>query len=141
MAIPVTGTITRKPGAPGFPLITTTGVQIDSHWGAVTADTESDGTWTADLAESDWHLCSLDADVTIVIENVTVGQQFTLVAQQAASGGAHAISSWFDGTIVWVASPYTAPSMPSTASAYLVATFKCIAAGVYLAWWLGNSAA
>ena len=117
----------------------TTGLTITQHSGTITTDTESAGAVTCNLATSDWHLVVLNANVSVSISNPTVGQQFVLVFQQAASGGPYSISSWFSGTINWMGSPYTAPSMPATASAYLAVTFKCISSGVYLAWWTGNS--
>ena len=117
----------------------TTGLTITQHSGTITTDTESAGAVTCNLATSDWHLVVLNANVSLSISNPTVGQQFVLVFQQAPSGGPYSISSWFSGTINWMGSPYTAPSMPATASAYLAVTFKCISSGVYLAWWTGNS--
>ena len=117
----------------------TTGLTITQHSGTITTDTESAGAVTCNLATSDWHLVVLNANVSVSISNPTVGQQFVLVFQQAASGGPYSISSWFSGTINWMGSPYTAPSMPATALAYLAVTFKCISSGVYLAWWTGNS--
>jgi len=117
----------------------TTGLTITQHSGTITTDIESAGAVTCNLATSDWHLVVLNANVSISISNPTVGQQFVIVLQQAASGGPYSISSWFSGTINWMGSPYTAPSMPATASAYLAVTFKCISSGVYLAWWTGNS--
>ena len=117
----------------------TTGLTITQHSGTITTDIESAGAVTCNLATSDWHLVVLNANVSISISNPTVGQQFVIILQQAASGGPYSISSWFSGTINWMGSPYTAPSMPATASAYLAVTFKCISSGVYLAWWTGNS--
>ncbi len=117
-----------------------TGLMITQHAGTITTDTESAGAVTCNLATSDWHLVVLNANVAIAVSNPTVGQQFTIVLQQAST--AYSVTSWFTGsTVNWVGSPYSAPTMPATNGAYLTATFKCISSGVYLAWWLGNSAA
>ena len=138
MSIPVTGTIVRYPGSPNFPIIQPTGVEVDSHFGLITGD--SDGsTITFDLNLSDWHAVTLGGNRTLALINVTVGQQFTIALTQAASGGPYA-PTWFT-TITWFGSPYAAPTMPTTASGVLVATFKCMSSGVYYGWWLGNSAA
>jgi hypothetical protein len=116
-----------------------TGLVVTQHTSPTTVDTEAAGAVTCNLATSDWHRVVLSANLTISLSNPTVDQQFTMVLQQAASGGPYTVT-WFSG-ISWVGTPYTAPAMPTTASAYLTATFKCISTGVYLGWWTGNSAA
>ena len=120
----------------------TTGLTITQHAGTITTDTETSNAVTVNLATSDWHLIVLTGSITtFTLSNPTVGQQFTIDFQQAASGGPYVVTTWFTGTIIWMGAPYTAPSMPTTASAYMTCTFKCISSGVYQAWWLGNSAA
>jgi hypothetical protein len=114
-----------------------TGLNITSHYGTITADADA-STITFNLATSDWHSVQLGGNRTLALSNATVGQQFTLVLQQAASGGPYS-PTWFSG-ISWFGGTFSAPSTPTTASAYLVATFKCIAANTYLGFWLGNSA-
>ena len=137
--IPVFGNLEFSGSQLGVP---TTGLEVDSHYGVITTDTESSGAITVNLATSDWHLIVFTGNITsFTLSNVTVGQQFTLAFMQAASGGPYGVSSWFSGTINWVGSPYSAPTAPTTASAYMICTFKCISSGVYLAWWLGNTAA
>ena len=116
-----------------------TGMVVTQHYGTITTDTEAGSAVTCNLATSDWHLVVLNANVTISLSNPTVGQQFTIVLKQAASGGPYSVTAWFSG-LSWVGSPYSAPAMPTTASAYLTATFKCISSGVYLGWWTGNTA-
>ncbi len=118
----------------------TTGLEITSHYGAIVVPSGTSGTITLDLATGDWQApAAATGNFTLALSSSTVGQQFTVVLEQAASGGPYAVT-WFSG-ITWVGAPYTAPTMPATASAYLVATFKCLSSGVYLGWWLGNSAA
>src|SRR5271166_3092035 len=83
----------------------TTGLTITQHSGTITTDTESAGAVTCNLATSDWHLVVLNANVSISISNPTVGQQFVIILQQAASGGPYSISSWFSGIINWMGCP------------------------------------
>ncbi len=136
MGIAFTGTIIRKPNSPLYPIIQPTQVEIDSHFGAITADADA-STVTFDLSVTDRHSVVLGGNRTLAVSNATVGQQFTLLLQNDSSARTPV---WFSG-ITWIGSPYTAPTMPSTASAYLTATFLCIATNTYLGWWLGNSAA
>jgi len=117
----------------------TTGLIVNQHTGPITTVTQSSGNVTFNFAATDWQLCQLNANATL-INGPAVGQQGTIILQQAASGGPYSISNWFSGTIIWMGPPYAAPAMPTTANAYLVATIKCISTGVYLAWWLQNSA-
>ena len=54
-----------------------TGVEIDSHFGAITADTDG-ATITFNLTTSDWHSVTLGGSRTLALSNPTTGQQFTL---------------------------------------------------------------
>ena len=136
-----TGVTATATGATGVPLVgqggsadpvfQATGVKIDSHFGAITADTDA-STVTMDLSVSDWHTLLLTSAVggnrTLALSNPTVGQQFAIVLQQPASGGPCTVT-WFSG-ILW--SGGTVPTLTTTASKRDVFGFKCISAGVYL---------
>jgi hypothetical protein len=133
--------LANNTGNSAAPAAVTTNLQVDSHQGVITVDTEASNAVTVNLATSDWHQVVLNANITsFTLSNPKVGQQFTLIFQQAASGGPYSVTTWFTGTINWMGYPFTAPSMPATASAYLVVTFKCISSGVYLAFPLPASA-
>lgn len=97
-------------------------------------------TTTIDLSLQPAHYLVLGGNTTLAVANAGVGQQFVIIIQQAPSGGPYAIT-WFS-TLSWMAtaSPYTAPNLPATASAYFCATFRCIAPSTYLGWWTGSSA-
>ena len=141
-----TGVTATATGATGVPLIGQggsadpvfqgTGVKLDSHFGAITADTDA-STVTMDLSVSDWHTLLLTSAVggnrTLALSNPTVGQQFAVVLQQPASGGPCTVT-WFSG-ILW--SGGTVPTLTTTASKRDVFGFKCIATGVYLGFLMG----
>jgi len=125
----------------GGAAIPATGLEIAQHYGPIGAGTPG-ATITFNLATNDTWQVQLGANSAIAVANPTVGQQFTAIIQQAAAGGPYSVTSWLAGsTVIWLGAPYTAPTMPVTAGAYLTCTFRTIGAGVYLAWWLGNSAA
>ncbi len=117
----------------------TTGLVITQHSGVIIVPSGTSGTITMDLSLGDWQVpATCTGAFTLALSNPTTGQQFTVILTQASSGGPYAVT-WFSG-ITWIGDPYTSPTMPVTASAKLAATFKCMSAGVYLGWWLGNSA-
>ncbi len=128
----------KTAGAAANPVWADTGLLITQHSGTIVVPSGTTGTITMDLSLGDWQIpATCTGDFTLALSNPTTGQQFTVVLTQAAS--AHVVT-WFSG-ITWMGAPYTAPTMPATSGAKLSATFKCISAGVYLGWWLGNSAA
>ena len=119
------------------PAFLSTGVKIDSHFGAITTDADG-ATITFNMATSDQHEVTLGGNRTLAVSNMTNGQRLDVRIQQAASGGPYAIT-WFSG-ITWIGSPFTAPVMPTTASAWLTAVILQRSSGSYFGWWLGNSA-
>jgi hypothetical protein len=105
--------------------LVTTGLEFDQSKSLITADTQSAGTFTFNLATANWHSGTLASNATLVASGGVVGQQFTLRLQQAASGGPFSISTWFSAyTITWLTSSFSAPSMPTSANGVLVVTFK-----------------
>lgn len=135
------------PGTAGQPLTTggsaanpgfaSTNVKVDSHYGAITGDTQSTGTWTANLATSDWHEITLTQSITtLTLSNPTVGQQFTLVVIQGGSGS-YTIS-WFS-TIKWAGG--AAPTLTTAVGGIDVLTFKCMSAGQYYGFVAGQALA
>ena len=125
-------------GGSADPVFQATGVKLDSHYGAITADTDA-STVTMDLSVSDWHSLLTTSGVggnrTLAVSNPTVGQQFAVVLQQPASGGPCTVT-WFSG-ILW--SGGTVPTLTTTASKRDVFGFKCISAGVYLGFVMGQA--
>jgi len=114
-------------------------LSVASHYGVITADTESSGAFTMNLATSDWHSVTLNANVTgITLSNATVGQQFALIVYQNSSGSTYNItaSPWFTG-LVWAGG--TAPTITATLSKRDVFGFKCISSGVYLGFVMGQN--
>ncbi len=117
----------------------TTGLTITEHSAAIIVPTGTSGTITMNLALGDWQVpAQLTGNATLALSNPTVGQTFRVILQQSTAGTA--VLTWFSG-ITWIGAPYTAPTLPATASAYLEAIIECIGSGVYLGHWLGNSAA
>lgn len=115
----------------------TTGLTINQHSSLVTTD--SDGsTITFDLSVSDWHQVTLGGNRTLAVSNSTLWQPFTIVLIQASSGGPYS-PTWFSG-ITWLTSTFAAPSMPTTASAVIVCTFKRFGTNQYYGFFCGASA-
>ena len=117
------GTITGS----GTIALASTGLELDSFASAITADTEVTGAVTCNLATSNWHSITLNANVTIALSNATVGQQFTIVLIQPASGGPYT-ATWFS-TIKWAGG--SPPTLTATASKADILTFKCFSSGNY----------
>ncbi len=114
-----------------------TGLKITQHYGDIIVPSGTSGTITMDLGLGDWQIpAAVTGAFTLSASNQTVGQQFTVVLTQGS--GSYAVT-WFSG-ITWFGTPYTAPTMPNTASAKLAATFKTTASGSHNGWWLGNTA-
>ena len=133
------GRIFVDQGGGNDPAFVTTGLHITQHYASVNTPSGSSGTITCDLSQSDWQtLNAFTGNVTVALSNPTVGQTFYIEATQASSGGPYSIT-WFSG-ITWIGAPYTAPAMPTTASAVLTAIFRCTGTNTYRGWWLGNSA-
>jgi len=125
--IGTTGRILADQGSGADPAFVTTGLQIDSHQGVITTDTQSTGTWTCNLATSDWHAITLTQSITtLTLSNPTVGQQFTLAITQGGSGSYTV--AWFT-TIKWPGG--TAPTLTTTVGKTDIVTFKCYGSGTY----------
>jgi hypothetical protein len=118
------GTITST----GTIALSATGLELDSFASAITADTEATGAVTCNLATSNWHSVTLNANVTISLSNPTVGQQFTIVLVQPGSGGPYSVTSWFS-TIKWAGG--SAPTLTAIANKADIFTFKCYGSGTY----------
>jgi hypothetical protein len=116
-------------------VIPTTGLNITQHYGTITTDTDAGGNCTFNLATSDWHQVQLTQADTFALSNPTVGQQFTVIVQQPATGGPFTVT-WFSG-VKWPSG--TAPTLSIGNGARDVFTFKCIASGVYLGFVAGQN--
>ncbi len=124
-------------GASADPAFLATGVKIDSHFGVITADTQSTSTWTVNLATSDWHAITLTQSIaTLTISNGTVGQQFTLVIIQGGSGSYTV--AWPSNTL-WPGG--VAPTLTTTVGGIDVITVKIVSAGHYYAFVAGQALA
>ena len=60
------GRVLVDQGAAADPVFATTGIEIDSHYGAITADTDG-ATITFNLATSDWHTVTLGGNRTLAV--------------------------------------------------------------------------
>jgi len=133
--IGTTGRILADQGSGADPAFVTTGLQIDSHQGVITADTQSTGTWTCNLATSDWHTITLTQSITtLTLTSPSVGQQFTLVVIQGGSGSYTV--AWFS-TIKWPGG--TAPTLTTTVGKADVFSFKCVSSGQYYGFIVGQN--
>lgn len=130
-------------GAEGTGTINATGYFVNGapFGGPPVVPSGTSGTITLNLATGNWFVpAACTAAFTLAISNAVVGgPPFYIDLTQAASGGPFAVT-WF-GTITWVGAPYTAPTMPNTASARLTAVFRCTGTGTFDGWWTGNTAA
>lgn len=104
------------------------------HYGPITSDTDG-ATITFDMSVSDWHAVTLGGNRTLAVAGVTVGQQFSLILEQDATGSRTV--TWFSG-IRWAGG--SAPTLTTTASKWDIFTFKCVSAGVYLGFVAGQGA-
>lgn len=132
---------TQKTGvkwAPPGGSLPTTGLELDQYF-STPAVASWTGTVTLNLANNNLFVGTLSGNTTLAFTGGNNGQPVFIYAQQAASGGPYSIT--FPGSVAaWFGSPYTAPAMPSTASAYLAAMLREISTGVYMGHWAGNSA-
>lgn len=110
-----------------------TGINLAQHYSPITTDADG-ATVTFDLGVSDWHQVTLGGNRTLALANPTVGQQFSVILQQDATGSRTV--TWFGG-ILWPGG--TAPTLTTAASKRDVFTFKCIATGVYLGFVAGQN--
>ncbi len=135
------------PGAAGQPLTSaggaadpsfaSTGLKIDSCFGAITADTQSTGTWTVNLATSNWHTITLTASITtLTLVGATVGQQFTLVIIQGGSGS---YTMTWPATTKWPGG--AAPTLTTTVGGIDVISIKFVSSGVYYGFVVGAALA
>lgn len=111
----------------------TTGLTITQHTGTIATDTDG-ATVTFDCSASDWHQVQIAGNRTFALANPAVGQQFTIIVQQDATGSRTV--TWFSG-ILWAGG--SAPTLTTTASKRDVLTFKCIGSGVYLGFVAGQN--
>lgn len=101
-------------------------VRIDSDYGAITAD--SDGaTITFNLATSNAHAVTLGGNRTLALSGDQVGQVFTVILKQDATGSRTV--TWWSG-ILWPGG--TAPTLTTTAAKRDVFTFLKSGSGEYL---------
>lgn len=110
-----------------------TGLTITQHAGSIVTATDG-ATVTFDLSQADWQQVQISGNRTFALSNPAVGQQFTLIVQQDATGSRTV--TWFSG-ILWAGG--SAPTLTTTASKRDVLTFKCISAGVYLGFVAGQN--
>lgn len=111
-----------------------TPAQILGLRGTIASATDG-ATITFDLSTSDWFTVTLGGNRTLALANPAVGQQFSLILKQDATGS-RTISSWFSG-ILWPGG--TTPILTTTANKSDVFTFKCISSGVYMGFTAGQS--
>ena len=133
-AIGTAGRVLVDQGAGTDPVFATTAIDIDSHYGVITADTDG-ATITFNLATSDWHTVTLGGNRTLAVSNGTTGQQFTIVLVQDGTGS-RTVSSWFS-TIKWAGG--SAPTLTTTAGKADVFTFKQTGAGAYYGFVAGQN--
>lgn len=111
----------------------TTGLNITSHYGTITSDTDA-ATITFDLNASDWHTVTLGGNRTLALTNATVGQQFTIALVQDATGSRTV--TWFN-TIKWAGG--TTPTLTTTNGKADIFTFKCYSTGNYYGFVAGQN--
>lgn len=111
----------------------TTGVQVDSHYGTITSNTDG-ATITFDLSASDWHTVTLGGNRTLALTGGTTGQQFTITLVQDGTGSRTV--TWWSG-IKWPAA--TIPTLTTTAGKADVFTFKQTGTGAYYGFTAGQN--
>ena len=126
----------------------TTGLTITQHSHVVVAPSGTSGTITLNLANGDFFVpAQCTGNFTLALSNPPssgYAQVFGVALTQAASGGPYSVT-WFQTgastAITWIGSPYTAPTMPTTAGGVLRAVFEYVSSSVIYGYWLGNSTA
>jgi hypothetical protein len=111
----------------------TTGIDIASHFGAITADGDG-ATITFNLGTSDWHAVTLGGNRTLALSGGTTGQQFTLALTQDSTGSRTV--TWFT-TIKWPSA--TAPTLTTAAGKTDIFTFKQYGTGTYYGFVAGQN--
>lgn len=106
-------------------------VQIDSHTGVTTADTDA-ATITFDCVLSDKHQVTLAGNRTLALSGDTDGQTVLIILQQDATGSRTV--TWWTG-ILWPGG--TVPTLTTTASKRDVFSFIRLSSGVYLGFVVG----
>src|ERR1700722_4450626 len=106
--------------------VPTTGLTITQFATTIVNVTQTTGTVTFDLSQSNKQTVTLTQNATAALSNPTTGQTFTLYFIQAASGGPFTLS-FFSG-ITWIGTA-GAPTMPTTAGAILEVIFECMGTG------------
>ena len=118
----VAGTDYVTPASPAF----TGQVRMDSHYGAITAD--SDGaTITFDMGASDKHAVTLAGNRTLAVTGDQIGQSFTLLLTQDATGSRTV--TWWSG-IHWPEG--SVPSLTTTPNKTDLFTFIKRGSGSYI---------
>jgi hypothetical protein len=136
VAIAAPGTTGRPlldQGGSADPAFGSTGVKIDSSFGAITADTDG-ATVTFNLSTSNKHTVTLGGNRTLALSNATVGQQFTITLVQDGTGSRTV--TWFS-TIKWPNA--TPPPLTTTAAGIDVFTFLCVASNQYYGFTAGQA--
>jgi Repeat of unknown function (DUF5907) len=129
----------------GSPAWSSTGLVITQSSSAIIAATPG-STITFNLALGNIQSVTLGANSTLVFSGATIGQQFVLNLQQAASGGPYSptwpatASAPYGTGITWMTPTYAAPPMPATASGVITLSFLCTGSGAYLGYYCGQSA-
>jgi hypothetical protein len=108
-------------------------VQLDSHFGIVTADTDA-ATVTFNMDLSDKHQVILAGNRTLALTNDNDGQAMFIVLQQDTTGSR--LVSWWTG-ILWPDG--TVPTLTTTASKRDVFSFMRLSTGVYLGFIVGQN--
>ncbi len=121
------GQVWTTGGASANPGWASTGINIDSHFGVITADTQSTSTWTLNAATSDSHTITLTQSITtLTITNGQVGQVLKL---RIIQGGSGSYTITWPANTKWPAS--TAPTLTTTVGGIDVITLWITSASHY----------
>jgi hypothetical protein len=110
---------------------TLTGARIDSHYGAITTDTDG-ATVTFDFGLTDKHLVTLGGNRTLAISGGFDGQTMLLILKQDATGS-RTVTWW--SSITWPGG--AAPTLSTGAGKIDVFSFLRTATGAYLGFTVG----
>jgi hypothetical protein len=110
-------------------------VEVASHFGAIVTDADA-ATITFDLSVADKRSVTLGGNRTLAVANAQVGQQFTLILIQNATGGW--TPTWWAG-ITWMTAGGTVPPLSAAAGKINVFTFLCVGSGAYYGFLAGQN--
>lgn len=99
--------------------------QLDANFGAITSNTDG-ATITFNLNTSNQHSVVLGGNRTLALSNPSVGQTFSLLLIQDATGSRTV--TWFSG-ITWATG--SAPTLKTAANAVNTLIFYCTGSGAY----------